>query len=200
MSPRSQPRRRAAGEGWVAAARRAAASTGPWPLARSLRAAAALALAVGAGRWAVTADPALAGLFELPALSGIAVLAIAVLRGRTRLLAPATALLTLACALAIAAASPPAPTAALVGAGLAAAHELARWSIERRVDPVDEGTRDTPRWRHLGGVLALGWLVGTGAVALAAGRLALSLWHVAIAAVAAVAVAGVIAAAARSQA
>lgn len=180
--------------------RRAVARTGPWPAARSVRAVAALAVAAAVARWAVTAEPALGGLFEFPAVAGLGVLAAGLVLGRTRLLGAAVVLLTLAVGLAVAAASPSAGTAAGLGAALVVVLELSRWSIERRVDMASEDATERRRWLHLAGVLALGWLLGASAVAVAAGRLGGSLWQLAVAALAAVAIAAVVVAAARSQA
>jgi hypothetical protein len=186
---------------WLAplagAARRGVAATGPWPAARLARAIAAMLLATALVWWAGGASGRGGSLLALPAVTGVGLLAVALLRGPTHLMG--TAFVLLGVPAAVAAARSPVTHAASAGAVLVLVLELSRWSVERRVGMPSAGSTERSRWLHLAGVVAGGWLVGVGVVGLASGRIALSGWQAALGAVAAVAIAAAVVTAARRR-
>jgi hypothetical protein len=193
-------RRISAGTGEAArVARRVAAGTGEWTIARSLLAIGALVTGVALTGWVITAHPLAGGLLALGAFPGLGLLSVAVLVGYTRLLPAALLLLGGSAAVAVLVAELPAEHAAGIGVALVAALELARWSIERRVDPPAEDASAGPRLRHLAAVLIGGWLVGALAVPATTGGLALARWGPVIAALAVVVVIAAVAAIARAD-
>jgi hypothetical protein len=180
-------------------ARRVTAGTGEWTTTRSLLAAGALVTGVSLTGWIVTAHPLVGGLLALGAFPGLGLLTVAVLIGYARLLPAALLLLGSSAVVAVLAAEAPAGRAAGVGVALVATLELARWSIERRVDPPAEDASEGPRLRHLAAVLLGGWVVGALAVPATAGGLALARWGPVTAALAVVVVIVAIAAIARAD-
>jgi hypothetical protein len=179
------------------AVRRATAPMGEWAPTRSLLASVALLVGIAITGWTVTAHPLAGGLLALSAFPGLGLLSVAVLVGRARLLPAALLLLGGSAGVAVLVAEVPASHAAGVGVALVTTLELARWSIERRVDPTVEDATEWPRLRHLAAVMLGGWLVGALAVPAIAGGLALGIWGPAAGALATITVVGAIAAMAR---
>lgn len=175
--------------------REVAVATGPWPVARLVRAALALAVASLLAGWVAGTGERIGEVLALPAFAGVVVLAAAVVSGRTRPVGKG--LLLLGAPAALLAVDAPATTAATIGITLVAVLELSRWSVERRVEVPGERAGERRRWLHLVAVLAAGWLVGSGTVGLASGRIDLASWQAVLAGIAALAVAAAVAWAAR---